>query len=96
MKYFSDIFSETVGPIFTAFHVKSSVKGGLRMVCSDGRALLIKIGVTSIYGKKTLKNGPRQNQESYKAESWYIKTETGGSRYDLVKGQPRTQFHNLR
>ena len=45
-------------------------KGGVE-ICTNGYGPLIKMAAMPIYGK-TLKSLLLQNQESFKAESWYI------------------------
>ena len=63
-------FSETAGPVFTRFHMGTSVEGALT-VCPNGSAPLNNMAVMPIYGKTQLKSSS-QNQESLEAESWYI------------------------
>ena len=72
----NDFSSETPGPIFFKLHVEPSVQGRLK-ICSNGHGPLTKMAAMPIYGK-TLKNLFLQNQESFKAESWYIASWTQG------------------
>ena len=48
------------------------------IICLTGFAPLNKMATMPIFGKKTLKNLLLQNQESFKAESWYIALGTQG------------------
>ena len=66
----NDSSSETPKPVFFKQHVQPSVTGsgwGLK-ICTNGHGSLIKMAVMPI---KTL-NNLLQDQESFKAESWYI------------------------
>ena len=50
--------------------MEPSVKRGMK-ICTNGHEPLNKMAAVFIHGK-TLKNLLLQNQESFKAESWYI------------------------
>ena len=62
------------------------------LISSDGFALLNKMAAMPVYGKQTFKNLPRQNQESFESESWYIASETQGLSNLLKKNDPRMTF----
>ena len=66
---FSNIFSETTGPIEAKLHVEPPWDGGTK-VCSNGPSHMTKMAVMPIYGKK-LKNLLPQNQKADDLESWY-------------------------
>ena len=59
--------SEIPRPVFFKLHMEPSVKGGLK-ICTNGHVPLIM----PKYGKKKTLNLLLLNQESLKAESWYI------------------------
>ena len=48
---FSNIFSETTGPIKAKFHVEPPLDGWME-VCSNGIGNMTKISAMPIYGKK--------------------------------------------
>ena len=60
-----------MGAICTRFHIGPSVER-LFTICLNSSTPLNKMAVIPIYGKRTLKNLLLLNQESFKAESWYI------------------------
>ena len=72
----NDFSSEIPGPIFSKLHVEPSGKGGLKSY-TNCYGPLIKMAAMSIYDK-TLKTLLFQNQETFKAESWYITSRTQG------------------
>ena len=51
---FSNIFSETNGPIILKFHMETPYDAGTR-VCSNGPGHMTKVAATPIYGKNPLK-----------------------------------------
>ena len=63
-------FSETPGPIFFKCLLEPFVNGGLK-IYTNGFGPLIKI---TLHGTNLL----LQNEESFKAESWYIALGTQG------------------
>ena len=69
MSTFSNIFSETTGPIETKFHMKPSWDGGTK-VCSNGPAHMTKMAAIPICNKN-LKNVLLRNQKADDIESWY-------------------------
>ena len=75
-KLLNDFSSVTPRPIFFKHHVEPSVKGGLN-ICSNSHISFIKMAAMPIHGK-TLKDFLLQNQESFKAEFWYIESWTQG------------------
>ena len=67
---FSNIFSETTGPIEAKFHVEPPLDGGTK-IYSNGLGHMTKMAAIPIYGK-TLKNLLFQNQKAYDLEAWYV------------------------
>ena len=51
---FSNIFSETTGPIELKFHMETPYDAGTK-VCSNGLGHMTKMAATPIYGKTPLK-----------------------------------------
>ena len=51
---FSNIFSETTGPIELKFHMETPKDGG-KKVCSNGSGHMTKIAATPIYGNNPSK-----------------------------------------
>ena len=66
---FSNIFSETTGPIEAKFHVEPPWEGGTK-VCSNGPGHMTKMTTMPIYGKN-LKNLLLPNQKADDLETWY-------------------------
>ena len=54
---FSNISSETTGPIAAKFHVEPPWDGGTK-VCSNGTGHMTKMATMPIYGKKLKKSSP--------------------------------------
>ena len=69
MSTFSNIFSETTGPIEATFHMESPWDGGMK-VCSNSPGYMTKVAAIPIYGKN-LKN-LLQNRKAYDLETWYV------------------------
>ena len=70
MSTFSNISSETAGPIKAKFHVAPPWDGGTK-VCSNGPCHMTKMTVMPIYGKN-LKNLLLRNQKAYDLEILYV------------------------
>ena len=73
MSIFSNIFSETTGPIEAKFYVGRPWVGGT-IVCSNRPGQMTKVATMPIYGKN-LKN-LLWNQKADDLESWYAASGT--------------------
>ena len=69
MSTFSNISSETTGPIEAKFHMKPSLDGGTK-ICSNGPGHMTKVAHMPIYGKNLI-NLLLKNQKAYDLETWY-------------------------
>ena len=78
--HLNDFSSKTSGPISFKLHVKTYVKGGLK-IYTNGHGLLIKMAAMPIYSK-ILKNILLQNQESLGA--WCKASRTRSTRLVVI------------
>ena len=58
MSTFSNIFSETTGPIEAKFHMEPPWDWGTK-VCSNGPGHMTKMAAMPIYGKSLKKSSPK-------------------------------------